>query len=464
MTGTTFPDGFAWGVATASYQIEGAVAEDGRGPSIWDTFTHTPGKISDGNVGDVACDHYHRYHEDVDLLSMLNATHYRFSLAWPRIQPDGSGPLNPAGIDFYARLVDALLERGIQPWVTLYHWDLPQALEDRGGWPARDTALRFADYALATYERLADRVQNWTTLNEPWCSAYLGYGNGVHAPGRQDSGDALRAAHHLLLGHGLAVDRMRSAGLGPKSGADQRFGITLNLWPIAPVTSEPGDVDAARRVDGISNRLFLDPVLKGAYPRDVLADVSGLTDHAHIQDGDEKLIAAPVDFLGVNYYMPTFVRLRQAGGAAGDGRGGAWIGGEDIESVPQGFPQSDMGWEIEPDGLRRLLVRLRDDYPALPLYVTENGIALRDKVNASGSVEDPERIAYIEAHLRACRQAIDEGVDLRGYFVWTLTDNFEWAWGFSKKFGLVHLDPATQRRIPKASAHWFAARAKANAL
>jgi beta-glucosidase len=456
-TGTTFPDGFAWGVATASYQIEGAVAEDGRGPSIWDTFTHTPGKISDGDVGDVACDHYHRYREDVDLLSMLNATHYRFSLAWPRIQPDGSGPLNPAGIDFYARLVDTLLERGIEPWVTLYHWDLPQALEDKGGWPVRDTAQRFADYAFATYERLADRVRNWTTLNEPWCSAYLGYGNGVHAPGRKDSGDALRAAHHLLLGHGLAVNRMRSA-----ASAAHRFGITLNLWPVSPVTNEPGDVEAARRVDGISNRLFLDPVLKGAYPRDVLDDVAAITDSAHIQDGDEHAIATPVDFLGVNYYTANHVRRRPADSTTPPNT--VWIGCEDVEPVPQGYPQTDMGWEIEPDGLRRLLVRLRDDYPALPLYVTENGIALRDMVNAEGAVEDPERIAYLEAHLRACRQAIDEGVDLRGYFVWTLTDNFEWSFGFSKRFGLVHLDPETQRRIPKASAHWFAARAKVNAL
>ncbi len=456
-----FPDGFAWGVATASYQIEGAVAEDGRGPSIWDTFTHTPGTVSDGSVGDVACDHYHRYAEDLDLLSSLNATHYRFSVAWSRVQPDGSGSLNRAGLDFYSRLVDGLLDRGIVPWLTLYHWDLPQALEDAGGWPGRDTALRFADYAAATYQHLGDRVRHWTTLNEPWCSAFLGYGNGVHAPGRQDPVAALRASHHLLLGHGLAVQRLRDAGLG----GDQQVGLTLNLWPVAAVTDQPDDLDAARQVDGISNRWFLDPVLAGSYPRDVIDDLAPITDHSYLRDGDERTIAQPLDFLGINYYLPTFVRRRRTeDGPPGDGRGGAWIGATDVESVPQGFPRTDMGWEVEPDGLRRLLLRLRDDYPAPPLYVTENGIALRDVVEPDGTVLDPARIAYLDGHLRSCRQAIDAGVDLRGYFVWTLTDNFEWAYGFSKKFGLVHLDPETQRRIPKSSARWFADAAKSNAL
>ncbi len=456
MSPTRLPNGFAYGVATASYQIEGAVAEDGRSPSIWDTFSHTPGKISDGNTGDVACDHYHRFGEDVALLADMNATHYRFSLAWPRIQPDGSGPLNQAGLDFYARLVDALLERGIQPWVTLYHWDLPQALEDKGGWPARDTAYRFAEYAVATHERLGDRVQAWTTLNEPWCSAYLGYGSGTHAPGRRDEREALHAAHHLLLGHGMAVSGMRAS-----AHAGSEIGITLNLWPVTAVSGSPGDVDAARRVDGISNRAFLDPVLRGAYPPDVLADVAKITDASHIHEGDEATIGAPLDFLGVNYYMPTYVR---AGADSSDRRNVAWIGCDDIASVPQGSPTSDMGWEIEPDGLRRLLVRLHTDYPGVPLYVTENGIALRDKVDTAGRVEDPERISYIDAHLRAVAQAVEEGADVRGYFVWTLTDNFEWSFGFSKRFGLVHLDAETQVRIPKSSAAWYAQVARAGEL
>ncbi|HZC25821.1 MAG TPA: GH1 family beta-glucosidase [Actinopolymorphaceae bacterium] len=448
------PDGFAYGIATASYQIEGAVHEDGRGPSIWDTFSHTPGKISDGNTGDVACDHYHRYREDIDLLAAAGATHYRFSLAWPRIQPDGSGRLNQGGLDFYSRLVDALLEKGIKPWVTLYHWDLPQALQDRGGWPLRDTAYRFADYAAAAHEHLADRIHYWTTLNEPWCSAYLGYGTGVHAPGLRDDRAALHAAHHLLLGHGLAAAAMRDS-----DGCESEIGITLNLWPVTAVSGSPGDVDAARRVDGICNRMFLDPVLRGAYPADVLEDVAGITDTSHIHPGDEKIIATPLDFLGVNYYNPSFVRA----GAKKAEKHLAWIGCDDVESVPQGFPRTDMGWEIEPDGLRRLLVRLHTDYPRIPLYVTENGIALRDVV-ADGRVDDQGRIDYIDGHLRAAGKAIDEGVDLRGYFVWTLTDNFEWAFGFSKKFGLVHLDPTTQARIPKASARWYAEVARTGTL
>lgn len=439
------PDGFGLGVATASYQVEGAVADDGRKPSVWDTFAHTPGRIVNDDTGDIACDHYHRYAEDVALLASLGVQYYRFSLAWPRIQPDGRGPLNAAGVDFYSRLVDALLENGIQPWVTLYHWDLPQVLEDLGGWPSRDTASYFADYAAATYERLSDRVINWTTLNEPWCSAYLGYANGMHAPGRTDPTDAIRAAHHLLLGHGMAVSRMRDIG-----AQGNQFGITLNLWPVTAVT--PDDQDAARRVDGISNRFFLDPVLLGRYPTDVVDDLAAKGIDPGIQDGDEKTIAAPLDVLGVNYYNPVQVRLRSEPVTEPV----AWVGCEDVESVPFGLPTTDMGWEIDPDGLRRLLVRLRDDYPAMPIYVTENGIALRDVPGPDGVVDDPERVAYIDGHLRAVGQAIEAGVDVRGYFLWTFTDNFEWSYGFSKRFGLVYLDYPTQARIPKTSAAWFA--------
>lgn len=446
------PDGFALGVATASYQVEGAVADGGRGPSIWDTFAHTPGRIVNGDTGDVACDHYHRYAEDVELLATLGVSHYRFSLAWPRIQPDGRGVLNATGIDFYARLVDALLEHGIQPWVTLYHWDLPQPLEDAGGWPSRDTAERFADYAAATYERLADRIRFWTTLNEPWCSAYLGYASGIHAPGRREPAAAVRAVHHLLLGHGLAVDRMRMDARG------NQFGITLNLWPVTPAApAAPADVDAARRIDGISNRIFLDPLFFGRYPDDVLDDLAAVTGLEHIRDGDEKTIAAPLDLLGVNYYNPIQVR-------AGTGRSASWVGSEHVESVPHGLPTTDMGWEIDPDGLRRLLLRLRRDYPAIPIYVTENGIALRDTVGPDGRVHDPDRISYIDRHLRSAYQAIAEGVDLRGYFLWTFTDNFEWSYGFTKRFGLYYVDFETQQRIPKTSAAWFARLARSGVL
>ena len=449
------PADFGIGVATASYQVEGAVADDGREPSIWDTFAHTPGRISDGNTGDIACDHYHRYAEDVELLAELGVTHYRFSLAWPRIQPGGRGRLNEAGIDFYARLVDALLEHDIQPWVTLYHWDLPQALEDAGGWPVRDTAERFADYAAATYERLGDRIRNWTTLNEPWCSAYLGYASGIHAPGRTEPAAAIRAVHHLLLGHGLAIDRMRSIG-----ARSNQFGITLNLWPVTAYTDSEADRDAARRVDGISNRFFLDPVLLGRYPDDVLEDLAARgIGREHLHDGDEKVIAADIDLLGVNYYNPVQVRA----GAVSPGPV-SWVGCEDVESVPHGLPTTDMGWEIDPDGLRRLLVRLAHDYPAMPLWVTENGIALRDEPGPDGVVDDPERIDYIDAHLRAVRQAVDSGIDVRGYFLWTFTDNFEWAFGFGKRFGLVYLDYPTQARIPKRSAAWFAGVARTGEL
>jgi beta-glucosidase len=441
-----FPDGFVFGTATASYQIEGAVAEDGRSPSIWDTFSHTPGKTAGGDTGDVADDHYHRYREDVELMASLGVGAYRFSLAWPRLQPDGRGELNPKGVDFYARLVDALLEHGIQPWATLYHWDLPQVLQDAGGWPERDTALRFADYAARVHAALADRIGHWITLNEPLCSSLLGHAAGVHAPGLRDDAAALRAVHHLLLGHGLAVGALREQGAG-------NVGITLNLHPVAAASGSEADRDAARRIDGLANRLFLEPVLAGRYPDDVVADVAAVSDFGHVQDGDLAHIAAELDFLGVNYY---FRHVARAGGAARD-EPSPWVASRDVEFVPTGRRKTEMGWEIDPDGLYDVLARLRDDYPGLPpLYITENGAAFADAPAADGSVADPDRIAYLDSHLRAARRAIADGVDLRGYFLWSLLDNFEWAFGYSRRFGIVHVDYETQTRTPKESAAWYA--------
>ncbi|HEX8631855.1 MAG TPA: GH1 family beta-glucosidase [Catenuloplanes sp.] len=443
---TEFPAGFLWGAATAAYQIEGAARDDGRGPSTWDTFSRTPGRVVAGHTGDVACDHYHRYPADVALMADLGLGAYRFSVAWPRIQPDGSGPVNPRGLDFYDRLVDELGARGIEPVVTLYHWDLPQSLEDRGGWTNRDTAALFADYAEIVYARLGDRVRTWTTLNEPWCSAYLGYGSGLHAPGRQDPAATFAAVHHLLLGHGLAVQALRAAGAGT-------VGITLNPAAVAPADpSSPADVAAARVVDGLQNRIFLDPMLAGGYPADVLAHISRFTDPTWIRPGDEKLIGQPIDVLGVNYYAPTYVAARP--GATGGGP--AYPGTEGIEFLPPSGPVTDMGWQIEPAGLTRLLERLASDYPGIPMMITENGAAFPD-----GPTDDPDRVAdldrvrYLDGHLRAAHDAIANGVDLRGYFVWSLLDNFEWAEGYGKRFGIVHVDYRTQRRTLKDSARFY---------
>ncbi|MCL7458816.1 GH1 family beta-glucosidase [Micromonospora echinofusca] len=450
MSTLRFPDNFVWGAATAAYQIEGAATDDGRGPSIWDTFSRTPGKVHHGHTGDVACDHYHRYADDVALMAELGLRAYRFSVAWPRIQPDGTGPVNPRGLDFYDRLTDALLARGIDPIVTLYHWDLPQALQDRGGWTNRETAEHFATYATAVHTRLGDRIPTWTTLNEPWCSSYLGYGNGVHAPGEQDAGAAFAAVHHLLLGHGLAARALRAAGA-------KTVGITVNPADVRAADADSAaDAAAVRLVDGLHNRIFLDPLLRAAYPDDVLEHVARIVEPTFIRDGDEKLIAAPIDLLGVNYYAPTYVAGRPdgAGGSAYPGTEGA------VEFLPPTGPLTDMGWMIEPAGLTRLLERIATDYPGVPLMVTENGAAFPDKAGTddsggAGQVLDADRIAYLDGHLRAVHEAISRGVDLRGYLVWSLLDNFEWAEGYRRRFGIIHVDYLTQRRTPKSSARWY---------
>ena len=445
----SFPEGFLWGAATAAYQIEGAANEGGRGTSIWDTFSHTPGKVLHGDTGDVACDHYHRLEEDLDLMASLGLRAYRFSVAWPRIQPAGSGPANKVGLDFYRRLVDGLLERGITPALTLYHWDLPQALQDRGGWTSRETGERFAEYATIVYEELADVVPYWITLNEPWVSAWLGHGVGLHAPGKQDPNAALAATHHLLLGHGRALEAMRRAG------GDARIGITLNLSPVRPASAEPADAGAARRVDGNANRLYLDPLFRGAYPEDVLRHYRAVSDFSFVRDGDLEKISQPLDFLGVNFYMRHTVRDEARAGASRlrTAMRFADLGAETV--LPEGIETTAMGWPVEPDGLTELLVRLDEEYTKLPIYITESGAAFHDYADPEGVVNDEERVAYLDAHFRAAREATERGVDLRGYFVWSLLDNFEWAEGYSKRFGLIHVDYPTQRRTPKASARWY---------
>ncbi len=448
-----FPEGFLWGAATAAYQIEGAVHEDGRGPSIWDTFSHTPGAVVGGDTGDVAADHYHRYLEDVELMASLDLAAYRFSIAWPRIQPDGTGPVNGAGVGFYDRLVDALLARGITPAVTLYHWDLPQALEDAGGWPERETALRFADYAALVHGALGDRVDLWTTLNEPWCSANLGYWYGVHAPGRTEPGRALAAMHHLLLGHGMAIDAMRA-----QARAEEQLSITLNLWPVLPASQSPEDTAAADLMDGFQNRVFLDPVLRGTYPQDVIAATSDLTDWAFVKPGDLAVISRPIDLLGVNYYAPL-----RAGGEPDAAARTSFPADRGIRLLPPQGTLTEMGWEINPGAFADLLVALHTEY-GIPVVVTENGAAFPDVLEPTGQVEDPRRLAYIAGHVGAVHDAIARGADVRGYFAWSLLDNFEWAEGYAKRFGIVYVDYDTMTRHPKSSARWFAETARHSRL
>ena len=447
-----FPSGFVFGSATASYQIEGAVAEDGRQPSIWDVFSHTPGKTLGGDTGDVADDHYHRLDEDLDLMQSLGLHAYRFSVAWPRVVPTGRGATNQAGLDFYDRLVDGLLARGIAPIATLYHWDLPQVLEDEGGWTVRSTAEAFGDYAGVVATALGDRIDTWTTLNEPWCAAFLGYAAGVHAPGRTEPLAALQAAHHLNLAHGLGAQAVRAVL------PDAKISITLNLHVFRP--EGPTGAEAARRVDAVGNRVFLGPMLDGAYPADLLEDTAAITDWSFVQDGDLESIHQPVDVLGVNYYSTSRVQLHDGVRASGrhDGPGGdanPWPGADAVEFLPPEGPLTDMGWNIDPAGLTDLLVSMHERYPDLPQMVTENGAAFPDAVE-DGAVHDTARIDYLQRHFQAAQDAIAQGVDLRGYFVWSLMDNFEWGFGYSKRFGIVRVDYDTLERLPKDSARWYA--------
>jgi beta-glucosidase len=429
----SFPDGFVWGVATAAYQTEGAVDEGSRGLSIWDTFCQTPGKVRNGDSGTIACDFYHRYREDIALMAELGVTAFRFSIAWPRVIPDGRGRANEAGLDFYDRLVDELLAAEILPFATLYHWDLPQPLEDAGGWPERATAHAFAEYVETVAGRLGDRVHAWTTHNEPYCASWLGYGTGRHAPGRTSRKDAVAATHHLLLSHGLAVDVLRS--VCPRA----EVGIVLDSWPCHPATDAPADVAAARDVDALRNRLFFDPLLRGDYPEDVLELLDG--DGPPVRDGDLALIATPIDFVGVNNYSRHVVSANSNGG--------------DPIVEPVGSPRTAMDWEIYPDGLHEVLARLHGEYGVKALYVTENGAAFADIRSHDGQVRDPERTAYLEQYVRSVGRAIDDGVPVRGYFVWSMLDNFEWAEGYSKRFGLVYVDYPTLERIPKSSFYWY---------
>jgi beta-glucosidase len=427
------PVDFFWGVATSAYQIEGAYDEDGRTLSIWDTFSRRPGAVENGETGDVACDHYHRMPSDVAMIAGLGVDKYRFSVSWPRIQPGGRGPVNPKGVDFYSRLVDELLDKGVDPWLTLYHWDLPQELEDAGGWPHRDTAYRFAEFAGLVHDALGDRVPTWTTLNEPWCSAMLGYDVGRHAPGRTNFAEAMRATHHLLLAHGLAAQELRARGV-------TSLGITLNMGTHSPASDDPRDVDAARRADGLGTRIYLDPLVHGRYPEDVLADIAARGAAIPVHPGDMEIISTPLDVFGVNYYTSHVHK------ATGDPAVS--------EVVPQGRAVTAMGWEIVPEGFTSLLVRLHQDY-GVPMVITENGAAFDDLDVVDGHVADTDRVEYLKSHIEAVAAAVQAGADVRGYLAWSLMDNFEWGYGYGKRFGIVRVDYETQERTLKQSARWF---------
>ena len=450
-----FPPGFVFGAATSAYQIEGAADEDGRGPSIWDTFCATPGAVRNGDTGAIACDHYHRVEADLELAAGLGLAAYRFSIAWPRIIPGGTGAVNQKGLDFYRRLVDGLHARGIKPVATLYHWDLPQPLQDAGGWASRDTVSRFCEYAQVVLDSLGDAVDQWVTINEAFCAGMIGYLQGRHAPGIRDLHAALAATHHLLLAHGLGVAALRSAGV------TGQVSVALNAGAVRPFTDSPADVDAARRIDGLLNRIFFDPILRGSYPADTVADISDITDMSYVRSDDLSVISQPVDAVCVNYYQPDLVS------AATDGtldEGTPYPTAQRVRFHPTPGPVTHMGWSVDPTGLRDLLLRIRRDYGDRPIYVTENGAAYDDRPAADGAVHDPERIAYLRGHLAAVHEAITAGVDLRGYFAWSLLDNFEWAFGFSRRFGLIHVDYDTLTRTVKSSGRWLAEAITRNAI
>ncbi|WP_439658803.1 GH1 family beta-glucosidase [Lentzea sp. HUAS TT2] len=437
----SFPDGFRWGVATSAFQIEGAARTDGRGPSIWDTFARVPGAVASGDTGDVAADHYHRWAEDVRLLVDLGVDAYRFSVSWSRVLPEGTGRIEQRGLDFYRRLVETLRDNGIEPFLTLYHWDLPQTLEDRGGWRDRDTSSRFADYAALVHEELGDVVTKWTTLNEPYCSAVVGYGEGRHAPGAREGHGSLAAAHHLLLGHGLAVQAMRA------NGHDGEFGIVLNQSPTVPVSDSPADVAAAGRQDCLLRRQFTDPLFGSAYPDEMTSMFGEISDFSFRHDGDLAIIGQPLDYVGLNYYY----RLHVADAPHREpdpAKRTAHDIGVDTTQIPD-VPRTGMGWPVEPDGMTFALNDLKARHPDLPpVYVTENGCVYPD----SEGFEDTERISYLRDHIAAAQAS---GVDLRGYFCWSLLDNFEWAHGYKHRFGLVHVDYQTLQRTPRASYRWY---------
>ena len=452
-TGSEFPDDFLWGVATASYQVEGAAHDDGRGPSIWDTFAHTPGNVAHGHTGDVSVDQYHRYREDVALMRDLGIGAYRFSLAWPRLQPDGAGAFNDRGFDYYRRLSDELRAHGLRSVATLYHWDLPQALEDAGGWPHRDTAQRFGDYSREVFRRLGDHVDLWITLNEPWCSAVLGYAIGVHAPGRQDLSAAWAAGHHLLVGHGLAVQAYRAErGNGATTAP---IGITNNLESPRPATRSEADLLAVDRAIDLHSRFFLDPILGREYPRRHFAAHPDLAPPP-VRADDMAIIATPIDFLGLNYYFEPVIAAAPVG-PPGQTRDAVACHPEGFREVPSHHARTAMDWPITPRGLYRHL-RWVWQYSEgrYPLYITENGCAMHDRLSPDGErCHDPERVAYLESHFAAALDAIGAGVDLRGYFVWSLIDNFEWSFGYTKRFGIVYADYVNGRRVPKDSYYYL---------
>jgi beta-glucosidase len=450
-----FPAGFRWGAATAAFQVEGALDADGRTPSVWDTFTAVPGRVDNGDRADLAVDHYRRYRDDVALMAQLGLNTYRFSVSWPRVQPDGRGAANVKGLDFYSRLVDELLANGIEPMLTLYHWDHPQVLQDAGGWANRDMTERFADYAALVAARLGDRVPLWVTLNEPWCTAFLGHASGIHAPGVADDATTLTVAHHLNLAHGLGVQALRAALPGTA-----QVSIALNPAPVRTPVDTQENQDAVRRADALRNRIFLDPLLRGQYPADLIADTAHITDWGFVRDGDLATATAPIDVLGVNYYTPLYV-------AAGPGPAdpyNRWVGSDGLVHIAPADGPSTIHGVVDAAALRELLNRIRHDYGPVPIVIAENGVASPDTVGPDGRVDDAGRVAYLHAHLAALHDAITDGVDVRGYVMWSLIDNFEWVYGYSQRFGLIHVDRDTQRRTVKDSGHWFRQVIAANAI